>query len=78
VCYPPTLVVTAEGDDRVMPWHSYKFAAMLQHAHGCDNPVLIRVETRAGHGGGKPLTKTIEETADVYAFLIKHLGMDVQ
>ncbi|HZW08874.1 MAG TPA: prolyl oligopeptidase family serine peptidase [Phycisphaerales bacterium] len=77
-CYPPTLVVTAEGDDRVMPWHSYKFAAMLQHAHACDNPVLIRVETRAGHGGGKPLSMAIKETADVYAFLVKHLGMDVE
>jgi prolyl oligopeptidase len=77
-CYPPTLVVTAEGDDRVMPWHSYKFAAMLQHAQACDNPVLIRIETRAGHGGGKPLSMAIKETADVYAFLIKHLGMDVQ
>ena len=75
-CYPPTLITTAEGDDRVSPWHSYKFAAMLQHAHMGDNPVLIRVESRAGHGGGKPLSKTIKETADVYAFLIKHLGMD--
>lgn len=76
VCYPPTLVTTAEGDDRVSPWHSYKFAAMLQHAQGCDNPVLIRVETRAGHGAGKPLSKQIRELADVYAFLIKHLGVN--
>lgn len=77
-CYPPTLVTTAEGDDRVSPWHSYKFAATLQHAQACDNPVLIRIESRAGHGGGKPLTKIIKESADVYAFLIKNLGMDVQ
>ncbi len=77
-CYPPTLVTTAEGDDRVSPWHSYKFAAMLQHAQGCDNPVLIRIETRAGHGGGKPLSKAIKETADVYAFLIEHLGMETE
>jgi len=77
MCYPPTLITSAEGDDRVMPWHSYKFAAMLQHAQACENPVLIRVETRAGHGGGKPLTKAIKEAADVYAFLIEHLGMGV-
>lgn len=78
VAYPPTLVTTAEGDDRVSPWHSYKFAAMLQHAHAGDNPVLIRIESRAGHGGGKPLAKAIQETADVYAFLMKHLGMDTE
>ncbi|MCC7390069.1 MAG: S9 family peptidase [Phycisphaerales bacterium] len=76
--YPPTLVTTAEGDDRVSPWHSYKFAAMLQHAHVGPNPVLIRIESRAGHGAGKPLSKTILETADVYAFLAKHLGMETE
>ena len=73
--YPPTLVTTAEGDDRVSPWHSYKFAAMLQHAHVGYDPVLIRIESRAGHGGGKPLSKAIREIADVYAFLIKNLKM---
>jgi prolyl oligopeptidase len=78
VCYPPTLVTTAEGDDRVSPWHSYKFAAMLQHAHVGPNPVLIRIESRAGHGAGKPLSKSIKETADVYAFLAKHLGMETE
>lgn len=77
-CYPPTLVTTAEGDDRVSPWHSYKFAAMLQHAQVGPNPVLIRIEERAGHGAGKPLTKSIKETADVYAFLMKYLGMDTE
>ncbi len=75
--YPPTLITTAEGDDRVSPWHSYKFAAMLQHAHVGHDPVLIRIESRAGHGGGKPLSKAIREIADVYAFLIKHLDMQV-
>lgn len=77
-CYPPTLITTAEGDDRVMPWHSYKFAAMLQRAQDCENPVLIRIETRAGHGAGKPLSKAIRETADVYAFIAATLGMEVE
>lgn len=76
--YPPTLITTAEGDDRVSPWHSYKFAAMLQHAHVGHDPVLIRIESRAGHGGGKPLSKAIREIADVYAFLIKHLDIPVE
>ncbi len=75
-CYPPTLITTAEGDDRVKPWHSYKFAAMLQRAQDCDNPVLIRIETRAGHGAGKPLSKAMRETADIYAFLVDQLGME--
>ncbi len=69
VCYPPTLVTTADHDDRVVPWHSYKFGAALQHAQGCDEPVLVRVETRAGHGAGKPTWMRIEEMADQYAFL---------
>lgn len=75
VCYPPTLVTTAERDDRVVPWHSYKFAAALQHAQGCANPVLIRIETRAGHGAGKPLWMQIEDFADQWAFVAKALGM---
>lgn len=74
-CYPPTLITTAEGDDRVKPWHSYKFAAALQRAQDCDNPVMIRIETRAGHGAGKPLSKAIRETADIYAFLVDQLDM---
>lgn len=75
-CYPPTLVTTADHDDRVYPAHSFKFAAALQDAQGCDNPVLIRIETRAGHGAGKPTSKRIEEAADIYAFLVKSLRMN--
>jgi prolyl oligopeptidase len=75
-CYPPTLVTTADHDDRVFPAHSFKFAAALQDAQGCDQPVLIRIETRAGHGAGKPTAKIIEEAADVWAFLLHALGVD--
>ncbi len=74
-CYPPTLVTTGDTDDRVVPGHSFKFAAALQHAQGCDKPVLIRIETRAGHGAGKPTQLRIEESADIYAFLYHTLGM---
>jgi prolyl oligopeptidase len=68
-CYPPTLVTTAHRDDRVVPWNSFKFAAALQHGQGCENPILTRVETRAGHGAGKPTWMRIEEVADAWAFL---------
>ncbi len=74
-CYPPTLLTTADHDDRVVPWHSFKFAAALQYAQGCANPVLVRIETRAGHGAGKPAWMQIEDWADQWAFLAKHLGM---
>jgi len=73
-CYPPTLVTTADRDDRVVPWHSYKFAAALQHAQACAHPVLIRVETRAGHGAGKPTWMQIEDWADQLAFVAWALG----
>ena len=74
--YPATMVITADTDDRVVPGHSFKFAAMLQHCQAKDGPpVLARIETRAGHGAGKPTTKMIEELADEYAFLVKNLGM---
>ncbi len=73
--YPPTLVSTADHDDRVVPWHSFKFAAQLQAAHKGVNPVLIRIETKAGHGSGKPTAKIIEEVADEWAFLARHLKM---
>lgn len=73
--YPPTLVTTGDTDDRVVPGHSFKFAAALQHAHVGANPVMIRIETRAGHGAGKPTKLRIEEAADVYAFLYEALGM---
>ncbi|MGH8187317.1 MAG: prolyl oligopeptidase family serine peptidase [Steroidobacteraceae bacterium] len=74
-CYPPTLVTTADRDDRVVPWHSYKFTAQLQRAQKCSNPVLLRVETRAGHGAGKPVWMQIEGYADQWAFLAKSLGI---
>ena len=69
VCYPSTLITTGDHDDRVVPWHSYKFAAALQRDQGCDNPVLLRVETRAGHGAGTPTWMRIESYADQWAFL---------
>jgi prolyl oligopeptidase len=74
-CYPPTLVTTADHDDRVFPGHSFKYAAALQYAQDCENPCLIRIETKAGHGAGKPTTKIIEEAADKWAFLVKELGV---
>ena len=76
VRYPPTLIVTADTDDRVVPGHSFKFAAAIQHAQAGKAPVLIRIETRAGHGAGKPTAKIIEEIADEYAFAWRHLGAD--
>ena len=77
-CYPPTLITTADHDDRVVPAHSFKFAATLQAAQGCDKPVLIRIQTKAGHGAGKPTTMVIDETADRWAFLVKTLEMNVK
>lgn len=76
-CYPATLITTADHDDRVVPAHSFKFAATLQRAQGCENPVLIRIETRAGHGAGTPVTKRIEEAADVVAFLERALAVAI-
>lgn len=75
--FPATLVTTADTDDRVVPGHSFKFAAALQHAHTGSSPVLIRIETRAGHGAGTPTAKQIEEVADTHAFLAQVLGMEV-
>ena len=72
--YPPTLVTTADHDDRVVPGHSFKFAA-LQAAQAGPAPALIRIETKAGHGAGKPTAKVIEETADKWAFLVRELKM---
>ena len=77
-CYPPTLITTADHDDRVVPAHSFKFAATIQAAQGCDNPVIIRIETKAGHGAGKPTTKAIEELTDEWAFFVRNLQMDVK
>jgi prolyl oligopeptidase len=73
--YPPTMVTTADHDDRVFPAHSFKYTATMQAAQAGDSPVLIRIETRAGHGAGKPTTKIIQEQADIYGFLMKSLGM---
>jgi prolyl oligopeptidase len=72
--YPPTMIITADHDDRVWPGHSFKFAAALQAAQSGDNPVLIRIETKAGHGAGKPTSKVIEEIADRWTFLVKVLN----
>ncbi len=74
--YPATMVTTADTDDRVVPGHSFKFAARLQACQSGNAPTLIRIETRAGHGAGKPTAKMIEEVADQWAFLAKNLGMD--
>ena len=76
--YPSTMVTTADTDDRVVPGHSFKFAARLQEAHEGDDPVLIRIETKAGHGSGKPTSKQIEEIADLWAFLVKELDMQIK
>lgn len=73
--YPATLVTTADHDDRVVPAHSFKFISQLQRSHVGSNPVLIRIDVNAGHGAGKPLSKTIEENADVWAFVFHHLGV---
>jgi prolyl oligopeptidase len=78
VAYPPILITTADTDDRVAPAMARKFAARLQAvlAAGSGGPALIRIETRAGHGAGKPVSKMIEEDADIFAFLFDHLGVD--
>ena len=75
--YPPTLISTADHDDRVVPGHSFKFAATMQADQAGPAPVLIRIQTKAGHGAGKPISKIIEETADEWAFTAKNLGMEV-
>ena len=74
-CYPATMVTTADHDDRVVPAHSFKFAAALQHAQSCNNPTLIRIETNAGHGAGKPTSMIIEEQADKWSFLLYNMGL---
>lgn len=73
--YPATLVTTADHDDRVVPAHSFKFAATLQECNAGPNPQLIRIDSKAGHGGGKPLSKTLEEQADIYAFIMHNVGI---
>ena len=73
--YPATLVTTADHDDRVVPAHSFKFAATMQHAQAGDAPILIRIDSKAGHGAGKPTSKRIDEAADMYAFLFQNIGV---
>ena len=73
-CYPPTIISTADHDDRVVPSHSYKFTAAMQHAQGCTNPILIRVETQTSHGY-MPTDKRIQQTADIAAFMAWNLGI---
>jgi prolyl oligopeptidase len=83
VSYPATLVTTADHDDRVVPAHSFKFAATLQECQSATQqstkhilpPVLIRIDTKAGHGGGKPLAKVLEEQADIYSFILYNMGV---
>jgi prolyl oligopeptidase len=75
VRYPATLITTADHDDRVVPAHSFKFAAALQESQAGDNPVLIRIETKAGHGAGKPTSKQIDEATDIWSFVMYNLGM---
>jgi len=76
--YPAILVTTADRDDRVVPAHSFKYIATLQASNTGNAPKLIRIETKAGHGGGKPLAKQLEETADIYAFIMYNLGMKMK
>jgi len=76
--YPATLVITADHDDRVVPAHSFKFISELQDKHTGDLPVMIRVDVKAGHGAGKPLSKLIDENADTWAFVFEHLGVQFQ
>jgi prolyl oligopeptidase len=71
------LITTADHDDRVFPGHSFKYAAAMQAAQSGPAPILIRIETRAGHGAGKPTSKVIEEVTDQWAFLIKNLQMQI-
>jgi prolyl oligopeptidase len=74
-CYPATMVMTGDHDDRVVPAHSFKFAAALQSSQTCENPVLIRIETKAGHGAGKPTSMIIDEQADKWAFMFHNMGL---
>jgi prolyl oligopeptidase len=78
VNYPATLAVTADHDDRVVPAHTFKFISELQAKDGGNNPILVRIETKAGHGAGKPTSKQIEEATDMYAFIMYELGMNPQ
>ena len=72
------MVTTADHDDRVVPAHSFKYAATLQAANTGDQPKIIRIDSKAGHGGGKPIAKVIEEQTDIYSFIMHNLGMEIK
>ena len=74
--YPATMVTTADHDDRVVPAHSFKFAARLQECHSGDDPVIIRIDVNAGHGAGKPTSMVLDEIADKWAFMFDNMGLD--
>lgn len=74
-CYPATMIMTADHDDRVVPAHSFKFGAELQASQGCDKPILLRVESNAGHGAGKPVSKSINEQTDIWSFMLWNAGV---
>ena len=76
ISYPATLITTGDHDDRVVPAHSFKFAAELQEKQSSPNPTLIRIDVNAGHGAGKPVSKTIEETADIFGFTLYNMGYE--
>ena len=76
VCYPATMVTTGDHDDRVVPAHSFKFAAELQAKQSCNSPVLIRIETNAGHGAGKSTSQVIGEYADMWSFALFNMGVE--
>jgi prolyl oligopeptidase len=77
-CYPATMVTTADHDDRVVPAHSFKFAAELQHSQACEKPVRIRIDTNAGHGAGQPTSKRIDEAADTWSFVFENTNTKVR
>lgn len=77
ICYPATLITTADHDDRVVPAHSFKFAAALQSFQQCEKPALIRIDSKAGHGAGKPTKKQIEEAADITSFIFWNMGVNL-
>ena len=77
-CYPATMITTGDTDDRVVPSHSYKFAARLQEVQSCDRPCLIRIDCQAGHGQGKPIAQEMREFADQYAFALHNMGVTVE
>ena len=74
--YPAIMITTADHDDRVVPAHSFKYAATLQAADTGDQPKLIRIDSKAGHGAGKPIAKVIDEYADIYSFIFYNLGIN--